>query len=94
MIRQLGPKSFFPPPRVHSAILQAVPDTLLPQGFTRFCRTIFSYRRKVIRRALRDAGWSADYAAAVGINDEQRVQELSVEQLLALSNAVLEGETS
>jgi 16S rRNA (adenine1518-N6/adenine1519-N6)-dimethyltransferase len=94
IIRQLGPQSFFPPPRVHSAILQATPERKLPDGFTRFCRTIFSYRRKVIRRALRDARWPIEDLAALGIDPERRVQELSVEELLKLSNAKIVGDES
>ena len=88
MIRKLGPNSFYPPPRIHSAILQAVPDTVLPDGFTRFCRTIFSYRRKVLTRALRDAKWDQAAVAHAQLEPERRVQELDSEELLRLHQAV------
>jgi len=92
LVRKLGPGSFFPPPRVDSAILAWVPERPLPAGFGSWCRSVFAYRRKVIPGALRDAGLTRDAGvaacAAVGIDPERRLESLDAPELVALFGAV------
>ena len=79
---------FYPPPRVESALLHWERKQQVPGGFTVWCRTIFAYRRKVITRALRDCGLAREAAqeavAALSWDEGIRVEQLSVDQLLAL----------
>ena len=79
---------FYPPPRVESALLYWSRERDIGEGFALWCRQIFAYRRKVITRALRDCGIERDRAiaiiAALGWPDKSRVEQLTVEQLLAL----------
>jgi 16S rRNA (adenine1518-N6/adenine1519-N6)-dimethyltransferase len=88
LVRKLGPGSFFPPPRVDSAILAWTPERVLPAGFGTWCRTVFAYRRKVIPGALRDAGITREQAVAAcqatGIDPERRLESLDWPELVAL----------
>ncbi len=88
LVRRLGPSCFHPRPRVDSAIIAIAPRTVLPRGFAAFVRRLFSYRRKVLPGALRDAGMDRDSAAAAlagsGLDPARRVEDLSPADLLAL----------
>ncbi|MHC5067200.1 MAG: 16S rRNA (adenine(1518)-N(6)/adenine(1519)-N(6))-dimethyltransferase RsmA [Planctomycetota bacterium] len=92
IVRRLPPRCFYPAPRVDSAILELTPQQAVPAGFGRWCRTVFAYRRKRVSRALRNAGLERDAAlaavAAVGLTEERRWEELTVDELLALYAAV------
>jgi len=91
MIKHLSPASFFPQPRVDSAILTWEPERPMPIGFGRWCRDVFAYRRKVLPGALRDAGLlraDADAACvACGFNPQRRLEELTSAELVTLFNA-------
>ncbi len=88
IVRKLGPKIFYPPPRVDSAILQWTAASVIPQGFPAWCKRLFGFRRKVISRALRDAGVERDLAVAIceelSLADGQRVEDLGVNELQRL----------
>ena len=90
--RKLGPQTFYPRPRVQSAILTWLPTQPIPEYFNLWLRKIFAYRRKVISRAVRDCGWDTDNArqavATAGLSDELRVEMLSVAQLQSLFQAL------
>ncbi|MFW5845659.1 MAG: rRNA adenine N-6-methyltransferase family protein, partial [Planctomycetota bacterium] len=88
ILRRLPPGCFWPRPRVDSAILRWIPTAAVPPDFGVWCRRIFAYRRKVARRALRDAGCPRErvpaLCAAAGVEPEARIETLRVEQLVAL----------
>lgn len=92
LLRKLPPNCFYPRPRVDSAVLRWEPLAALPDGFGRWCRTVFSARRKVIVRALRDHGVERDVAEAVcracGIAADRRLESLDAPELLALHCAL------
>ena len=92
IIRKLGPKIFYPPPRVDSAILLWNAESVIPLGFPAWCKRLFGFRRKVISRALRDAGVERDLAVAIcdelSLADGQRVEDLEVETLQRLFAAL------
>lgn len=91
--------AFNPPPKVDSAVLHLVP---LPvplvrcdqvKDFRRLVTSVFSYRRKRMQKALRDAlGYDAQRAAAVlaeaEISPDVRAEMVSVEQFARLLGAV------
>jgi 16S rRNA (adenine1518-N6/adenine1519-N6)-dimethyltransferase len=91
-VRKLPPNCFDPRPRVDSAVLRWEPLAALPDGFGRWCRAVFSSRRKVVVRALRDHGVERDAAEAVcqtcGIAADRRLESLDAPELLALHRAV------
>jgi 16S rRNA (adenine1518-N6/adenine1519-N6)-dimethyltransferase len=100
-VRILPPTVFWPQPKVESAILQILPDPDKraripdPAFFHTFVRSMFFHRRKFLRSELLSAFKSElDKAAADDILREQalggtaRAEELSVEAMLALSEAV------
>jgi 16S rRNA (adenine1518-N6/adenine1519-N6)-dimethyltransferase len=88
IVRKLAPGCFHPAPRVDSAIIHWTPAVPLPPGFGRWCRTLFSFRRKVLPRALRDAGLERDAAqaalTAAGLDATRRVEELDASELRTL----------
>jgi len=89
LVRRLTPSCFFPQPRVDSAILSWRPGPVpVPPGFGRWCRTMFSARRKVLVRALRDAGHEREPAEgacqACGLDTSRRVEGLDASELVAL----------
>ena len=100
LVRRLGPGSFFPPPRVDSAILGWSPKQPLPAGFSGFVRAAFAYRRKVLLGALRDAGCfagaaTAEVRAAVDsacrtarLDPARRLEDLGADEMLALHAAL------
>lgn len=92
LLRKLPPNCFYPRPRIDSAVLRWEPLAALPDGFGRWCRAVFSSRRKVVVRALRDHGVERDAAEAAcracGIAADRRLESLDAPELLALHRAV------
>jgi 16S rRNA (adenine1518-N6/adenine1519-N6)-dimethyltransferase len=101
LVRELPSTVFWPQPKVESAILQILPDAgkraRIPDlaFFHSFVRSMFFHRRKFLRSELLSAFKNQlDKAAADAILQEQvlegnaRAEELSVEAMLALSEAV------
>ena len=87
----VGPEAFDPPPRVDSAIVRMIPlaeDRLQPKNYQLFAEIVaqaFGQRRKMIRRSL--AQWRLDFAAS-GIEATARAEDLSLQQFIALADAV------
>jgi 16S rRNA (adenine1518-N6/adenine1519-N6)-dimethyltransferase len=92
IVRRLGPSCFYPQPRVDSAILRWRPRRALPDGFSRWVRSVFSSRRKVLPGALRDRGVSRDVAMdacrACGLDPSRRLEGLSAAELVELHAAL------
>lgn len=91
LVCKLPPQCFHPRPRVDSAILRWQPRAPLPPGFSRWCRSVFAFRRKVLTRALRELGLERDQAEAAcqacGLAMERRLEALDAAELLALHAA-------
>jgi 16S rRNA (adenine1518-N6/adenine1519-N6)-dimethyltransferase len=101
IVRELPPQVFWPRPKVHSAIIQIVPDPLkrflvgdLP-FFHKFVRALFLHRRKLLRGVLASA--LADQLDKPAIDEllaschlpaDVRAEQLDVKTHLALSAAV------
>lgn len=92
LVRRLGRDGFHPRPNVDSAIIAWQPERPLPAGFGAWVRTVFAYRRKVLPRALMDAGADRPAAEAAcrraGIAPTCRLGGLTPAELLALHAAI------
>lgn len=95
----VGRGAFAPPPKVDSAVLHLVPraEPLISatqiDPFRRLVTSIFSYRRKRMHRAVRQAlGLSAEQAQAAldqaGIDADVRPEVVPMERFVALLGAV------
>ncbi len=91
----VGPRSFFPVPKVHSQLIKMVfhaqPRSAVhdPAMFRRVVKAAFAQRRKTLRNALRAAGFSAPegIAAQLRLDLRCRGETLGVEEFAALANA-------
>lgn len=93
--------AFHPPPKVESAVVRVEPRTdpiVAPneeEGFRSFVQTVFSFRRKQMRRVVRSV-WdmSADKAdvilSAAGVDPNARPETLSPAELARLLRAAQE----
>jgi 16S rRNA (adenine1518-N6/adenine1519-N6)-dimethyltransferase len=101
IVRVMPPEVFWPRPKVHSAIVQIRPDPArrarIPDVafFHEFVRAMFFHRRKFLRANLVSAfkdrlpKEEADAAMAeLNLSGESRSEELDVETMLALCEAV------
>ena len=95
----VGRGAFTPPPKVDSAVLHLIPRAVpLVAGdqvpaFRRLVTSLFSYRRKRMQRALREAtGVDAETAAAqleaAGISPDVRPEVVGVEEWVRLLGVV------
>lgn len=100
IMRLVGRKSFFPAPKVNSAIVKLVvrkTPKLKLSDYAHFRKTIkaaFAQRRKTLKNCLLSGGFSRDaitYAyRKVNLDDNIRGEKLSIETFGALSEALLE----
>lgn len=95
LLRTIPPQAFWPMPKIESALLRLTRDDQLgPKAgeFSHFLHAIFSYRRKMLRKALIEASIPqaiADQALdAASLDRRERPEELSPSQWLALFKAV------
>jgi 16S rRNA (adenine1518-N6/adenine1519-N6)-dimethyltransferase len=87
------PEAFDPAPKVESAFVRATPHAALPHSakdekkFACIVAAAFSQRRKTLRNTLKgmldDAGFTA-----LGIDSQQRAENLSVAQFVAIANHI------
>ncbi len=101
IVRIMPPKVFWPRPKVESAIIhieldrqrrENIPDR---QFFHRFVRAMFFHRRKFLRSVLISATKKElskpevdEILATTGFRGELRAEQLSVDEMFALSEAV------
>jgi len=101
LVRILPPTVFWPQPKVESAIIQIVPDAQKRARiadlafFHSFARSMFFHRRKFLRSELVSAFKDQLDKPAIdailqeqGLDGNARAEELSVEAMLALCEAV------
>lgn len=88
----VGPGAFRPPPRVDSAVVRLVPRPAADVGitdrghFATVVRAAFGQRRKTLRNALRGI-CDDECMASVGVDPQQRAEQLAVAAFVRLANA-------
>lgn len=101
IVRTMPPQAFWPRPKVHSAILHVVPNAA-KRGrigdlayFHQFVRGLFLHRRKFLRGVLigmvrdqLDKSAVDELLAGLNFPEGARAEQLSVETLIALAEAV------
>jgi len=95
LLFHVAPGSFFPRPRVVSAVISLEPRPALlapvrdPERFARVVKVAFSTRRKMLRRSLGDGfgdTTAAEVLALAGVDGERRPEELSVAEFARLAD--------
>jgi 16S rRNA (adenine1518-N6/adenine1519-N6)-dimethyltransferase len=79
LLRTLPPQAFWPPPKIDSSLVRLRHDNRvrdMAKGFGRFVHTLFSFRRKTLRRALAQGGFDAERVlSTVNLDGRQRAEE-------------------
>lgn len=88
---EVGPKAFFPPPKVTSAIVTLVPREKPLEcevnKLERVTQAAFGQRRKMLRSSLKQLGGAA-LLDKVGIDGTRRAEELNVEEFVSLARNI------
>jgi 16S rRNA (adenine1518-N6/adenine1519-N6)-dimethyltransferase len=91
IVFDLPPQAFTPPPKVTSSVVHIVPrsEPLAVDGrkLARVTEAAFGQRRKMLRQSLKGIEGER-LLAATGIDGTRRAETLSVEEFVALANAV------
>jgi 16S rRNA (adenine1518-N6/adenine1519-N6)-dimethyltransferase len=91
VLRTLPPQAFWPMPKVSSSLVRMRRQDRLggkAGEFGRFVHGVFSYRRKMLHKALSEAGEDPQLLLqATGFSSRMRPEELSADQWLALFDA-------
>ena len=91
IVFDLPPQAFTPPPKVTSSVVHLEPraEPLPADAATlaRVTEAAFGQRRKMLRQSLKSLG-AERLLAATGIDGTRRAETLSVEEFVALANAV------
>jgi len=91
VLRTLPPQAFWPAPKIESALVRMTREDRLGAdvaAFGRFVHTLFSFRRKTLRKALAQAGFDAERVLAETRLDPQvRPEVLTGDQIAALYSA-------
>lgn len=89
VMRTLPSTVFWPPPKIESSLVRLVRRDQLgadARGFSKFVGTLFSFRRKTLRKALEMAGVTVDASIIAG-RENARAEDFSPAELLALYRA-------
>lgn len=85
------PQAFTPPPKVTSSVVHLVPRNtpLACDAATlgRVTQAAFGQRRKMLRQSIKSLGGEA-LLAKVGIDPTRRAETLSIEEFVAIANAI------
>ncbi|HET6246231.1 MAG TPA: 16S rRNA (adenine(1518)-N(6)/adenine(1519)-N(6))-dimethyltransferase RsmA [Tepidisphaeraceae bacterium] len=88
VLRTLSPQAFWPAPTIDSALVRMTRHDRLggrANEFSRFIHALFSFRRKMLRKALSNAGYDAgQLVQASGLDGHRRPEEFSPEELYGL----------
>ncbi|WP_051321367.1 16S rRNA (adenine(1518)-N(6)/adenine(1519)-N(6))-dimethyltransferase RsmA [Chrysiogenes arsenatis] len=92
VIKRIGPKSFYPPPKIDSTVIRGVMRTnvtLPPFAFmSQLVRQGFSQRRKTMNNALKGSPFVAEWqrgAAAIGVSPDVRAETITPQQYAMLA---------
>lgn len=92
LLFDVGPENFFPIPKVTSAVVKLTPKKLLPtleeiNKIERVCKVTFNYRRKQIRKTLKQIIANPEYELKkLKIDYSKRPEQLSIDEFLKISN--------
>ena len=91
MAFDVPPQAFTPPPKVTSSVVHltpiAEPMATRAEALERVTAAAFGQRRKMLRQSLKPLGGEA-LLAKVGIDPQRRAETLSVDEFVALANAL------
>ncbi|OLP55915.1 16S rRNA (adenine(1518)-N(6)/adenine(1519)-N(6))-dimethyltransferase [Rhizobium rhizosphaerae] len=91
MAFDVPPQAFSPPPKVTSSVVHltpiAEPMAARAETLERVTAAAFGQRRKMLRQSLKPLGGET-LLAKVGIDPQRRAETLSVEEFVALANAL------
>lgn len=91
ILRTLGPRIFWPAPKIDSALVRMRHEDRLgadARAFSRFVHAIFSYRRKTLRKALSQAGFDAtSLLKETGFDGNRRPEEFDPAQFKQMYDA-------
>lgn len=91
MVFELPPQAFTPPPKVTSSVVHIEPrPEPLPADLSKLERVTeaaFGQRRKMLRQSLKSVGGET-LLTRVGIEPTRRAETLSVDEFVALANAI------
>ena len=94
LLRTLPPQAFWPPPKIESSLVRLVRDDRLGESakpFGRFVHSVFSFRRKTLRRALMQAGLDAERVLSeTGLDGQRRAEEFEPEVFVRMFKASAE----
>lgn len=81
--------AFTPPPKVMSAIVHVIPETM-PEGVSarmleRVTEAAFGQRRKMLRQSLKGLPGALSALETLGIDPQRRAETLSVEEFVAVA---------
>jgi 16S rRNA (adenine1518-N6/adenine1519-N6)-dimethyltransferase len=95
LLRTLPPRAFWPAPRIDSALVRVTRRDRLGAHageFSNFVHGLFSFRRKMLRKALVQAGHDSQRLLdASGLDGHRRPEEFSPEQLWKLFGCLNRG---
>ena len=89
VMRTLPNTVFWPPPKIESSLVRLIRRDQLgsdARGFSKFVGTMFSFRRKTLRKALDMAGVEVDPSVIAG-RENARAEDFSPDELLTLYRA-------
>jgi 16S rRNA (adenine1518-N6/adenine1519-N6)-dimethyltransferase len=89
VMRTLPSSVFWPPPKIDSALVRLKRNDRLgdeARGFSKFVSTLFSFRRKTLRKALSQSDVEIDPAVIAG-RENARAEDFSPAELLTLYRA-------
>jgi 16S rRNA (adenine1518-N6/adenine1519-N6)-dimethyltransferase len=88
---EISPKAFTPPPKVTSAVVHITPKqnplSVQMSRLEAVTKTAFGQRRKMLRQSIKSIG-GEELLAKVGIDGTRRAETLSVDEFVALANAI------
>lgn len=98
IVMTIPPGAFFPPPKVHSAVVNLIPHASQPsaalfRAMEQVTAAAFGQRRKMLRGALRGIGGDALLEAA-GIAGNRRAETLDIADFDRLAHAHLQRQSS
>jgi 16S rRNA (adenine1518-N6/adenine1519-N6)-dimethyltransferase len=93
---EVDPQSFYPPPKVVSAVVRLVPHAAPPVeadpvALARVVAAAFSQRRKTLRNSLGKL-FTAEDLKSLGIDPQRRAETLDLEEFARLARALPAGE--